>query len=126
MKKMDEIMELLTDEINGFQRSIEKLEGLSNKLKEVKVKPDTSKVEYYLKEHLKDQERIQSLNQRNIKEINQKLRLAKLVPKWLLLLFLSAITILGMIIGYLSFQLVQNKNGMGTLEKDKVEINSQK
>lgn len=53
MKKMDDIMELLTDEINGFQKSIEKLENLSKNLDEVKVKADTSNVEYHLKEHLR-------------------------------------------------------------------------
>ncbi|WP_350290513.1 DUF6730 family protein [uncultured Croceitalea sp.] len=126
MKKMDEIMELLTEEINGFKKSIEKLEGLSNNLNEVKVKADTSKVEYYIKEHLRGQERIQSLNQRSIKEINQKLKRAKIIPKWLLVLFLSAIIMLSMVITYLSFKVVQNEKVMKTTQIEKAVIENQK
>lgn len=120
-------MELLTEEINGFQKSIEKLEGLSNNLNKVKIKADTSNIEYHLKEHLRDQERMQSQNQRSMKEINKKLKRAKLVPKWLLVLFLSAIIILGMTIAYLSFKVVQlNEKETKLTGKEKVELQKQK
>lgn len=115
MKKIDEIMELLTEEINDFHKSIEKLEGLSKNLNEIKVKADTSTMEYHLKEHLRAQERVESQNQRTLKELNQKLKGVKLIPKWLLGLFLSVIIMLTIVIGYLSFQVVQ-------LDKDKVAI----
>lgn len=127
MKKMDEIMELLTEEINGFHKSIKKLEGLSKNLNEVKVKADTSTMEYHLKEHLRTQERIRSQNQRTLKELNQKLKRAKLVPKWLLVLFLSVLMMLTIVIGYLSFQVVQlNKEKEVILEKEKVALQIQK
>jgi cell division protein FtsL len=122
MKKIDEIMELLTDEINGFQKSIEKLEDLSKSLNEVKVKADTSKMEYHLKEHLRKQERVESQNQQALKELNQKLKGVKLIPKWLLVLFLSALIILSIAIGYLSFQVVQlNRDKMVIHGKEEVE-----
>ena len=70
MKKLDDIMELLTDEINGFQNSIKKLESLSKGLNEVKV--DTSKLEYHLKEQLRHQERIQSQNTRTLNDIKDE------------------------------------------------------
>ena len=119
MKKLDDIMELLTDEINGFQNSIKKLEGLSKGLNEVKV--DTSKLEYHLKEHLRHQERIQSNNNRTFNDINKKLKRAKLIPKWLLVLFLSLLIILNMVMGYLSFQVVQlNKKEKAIAIKEKM------
>lgn len=124
MKKLDDIMELLTDEINGFQNSIKKLERLSKGLSEVKV--DTSKLEYLLKEHLRNQESIQSQNTRALNGINRKLKLAKLIPKWLLVLFLSLLIILSMVIGYLSFQVVQlNKKEEAVIMKEKVELQNQ-
>lgn len=127
MKKMDEIMELLTEEINGFQKSIEKLEDLSKNLNEVKVKADTSNMEYHLKEHLRNQERIQSRNQQRLTEINKKLKQAKLIPKWLLAFFLSVLMMLIIVIGYLSFQVVQlNKKEVTIAEKEKVELQNQK
>ena len=122
MKKIHEIMELLTDEINGFQKSIEKLEDLSKSLNGVKVKADTSNMEYHLKEHLRKQERVESQNQQALKELNQKLKGVKLIPKWLLVLFLSAVIILSVAIGYLSFQVVQlNRNKMVIHGKEEVE-----
>lgn len=127
MKRMDEIMELLTEEINDFHKSIEKLEGLSKNLNEIKVKADTSNMEYYLKEHLRKQERIQSQNQRTLKELNQKLKRSKLVPKWLLVLFLSVLMMLTIVIGYLSFQVVQlNKDKAAIHGKEKVEEQTNK
>ena len=124
MKKLDDIMELLTDEINGFQNSIKKLERLSKGLSEVKV--DTSKLEYLLKEHLRNQKSIQSQNTRTLNDINRKLKRAKLIPKWLLVLFLSALIIMSMAIGYLSFQVVQlNKKEKALATKEKVELQNQ-
>jgi len=38
MKKMDEIMELLTEEIEGFNRSIVKLQELTKKWDNLKIK----------------------------------------------------------------------------------------
>ncbi|MEL7271750.1 MAG: DUF6730 family protein [Bacteroidota bacterium] len=124
MKKLDDIMELLTDEINGFHNSIKKLEDLSKGLNEVKV--DTSKLEYDLKEHLRHQERVQSLNKRTLNDIDKKLKRAKLIPKWLLVLFLSVSIILSITIGYLSFQVVQlNKKEKAVSMKEKVELPNQ-
>ena len=124
MKKLDDIMELLTDEINGFQNSIKKLEGLSKGLNEVKV--DTSKLEYLLKEHLRHQERVQSQNKITLNDINKKLKRAKLIPKWLLVLFLSVSIILSMTIGYLGFQVIQlNKKEKAIAMKEKVELQNQ-
>lgn len=124
---MDEIMELLTEEINDFHKSIEKLEGLSKNLNEVRVKADTSNMEYHLKEYVRRQERIQSQNQQTLKELNQKLKRTKLFPKWLLILFLSVLMMLTIVIGYLSFQVVQlNKDKVAILEKEKVELQMNK
>ncbi|UII81263.1 DUF6730 family protein [Flagellimonas sp. CMM7] len=124
MKKMDDIMELLTDEINGFQKSIKKLEGLSKVLNELKV--DTSKLEYHLKEHLRNQESIQSQNTRILNDINRKLKLAKLIPKWQLALLLTFFLVMGLVIGYLSFQVIQlNKKEKAVIMKEKVELQNQ-
>ncbi|WP_431124644.1 DUF6730 family protein, partial [Flagellimonas flava] len=94
MKKMDDIMELFMDEINGFQKSIEKLEVLSKSLNEIKVKADTSNMEWHLKENLKKQEIIHSESQLILREIDKKLKRAKLIPKWLLVFILSALILL--------------------------------
>jgi len=52
-KKLDEVMELLSDELDGFNKSIDKLEKLSQKTENIKIKANTSNIEYLLTEHLR-------------------------------------------------------------------------
>lgn len=126
MKKMDDIMELFMDEINGFQKSIEKLEVLSKSLNEIKVKADTSNMEWHLKENLKKQEIIHSESQLILREIDKKLKRAKLIPKWLLVFILSALILLSTTITYLSFQVVQNQKELKTYHTEKALMGKQK
>ena len=52
-KKLDEVMELLSDELDGFDRSLDKLEKLTKNTEGIKIKPDISEIERLLKQHLK-------------------------------------------------------------------------
>ncbi len=51
-KKLDEVMELLTDELDGFNKSLGKLEKLTQNVDGIKIIPDTSEIERLLREHL--------------------------------------------------------------------------
>ncbi|QLE00927.1 hypothetical protein HX109_04865 [Galbibacter sp. BG1] len=82
MAKLEEIAALLTEEIEGFNTSVTKLEKLSKKLKEVKVKADASKIEYLLETHLKKQERFEAIQEKNTKELLNSLDRSRLFPKW--------------------------------------------
>ena len=44
-KKLDEVMELLTDELDGFNKSIGRLEKLTQNTENIKVIPDTTEME---------------------------------------------------------------------------------
>ena len=44
-KKLDEVMELLSDELDGFNKSIDRLERLTQNTDNIKVIPDTSEIE---------------------------------------------------------------------------------
>lgn len=48
MAKLDEIMEVFIQEIAGFNKSIRKLEELSEKFNNIKVQTDTSSLEFLL------------------------------------------------------------------------------
>ena len=43
-KKLDEVMELLTDELDGFNKSIIRLEKLTQNVENIKVMPDNSEI----------------------------------------------------------------------------------
>ena len=48
-KKLDEVMELLNDELDGFNKALEKLEKLTENVDNIKISPDTSQIEHMLK-----------------------------------------------------------------------------
>lgn len=72
MAKMDEIMEVLTQEIAGFNNSIGKLEELSKKFDNLKIQTDTSSLEFHLKDFLKSQKRTVESYENRMEEVLKK------------------------------------------------------
>lgn len=93
MKKMEAMMELLTEEIEGFNKSISKLEGLSENFKDLKVKADSSSIEYYMKEFLREQKQAMITYKEKVTEINRGIKSARITPNWLAVFFCIAVSI---------------------------------
>ena len=103
-KKLDEVMELLNDELDGFNKALEKLQKLTENVDNIKVVPDTTKIEFLLKEHLKSEHANSTRIQEALKVMTKQLSKARLVPK-LQLWFHYAIWFISLIIiGYLVFK----------------------
>ena len=114
MKKIDEIMELLTEEIHGFNQSILKLEELSRKLQDVKIKADTSVIEQRLKDQIQLQEKNLYKYQAHVREIKESIRRRQLFPKWLIILVLAVFGVSTITLGYFAFT-------FGEFQKNKQE-----
>ena len=122
MKKMDEIMELLADEIDGFNRSIKKLEGLSKKWDGLQVKADSSNIEYHIKEHLRATERSMERYNGQIGEIREEIKKAQFTPKWLMPMILTASTTALICLLYFGYHFVQLEDKrLEAFEKGKKE-----
>ncbi len=103
MAKMDEIMEVLTQEISGFNNSIGKLEELSEKFNDLKIQTDTSSLEFLLKGFLRTQKESIATYERKMEEVLRKIGKSRWTPKWevaLLYIFLSINTIAFGYFGY--------------------------
>ena len=111
---MDEIMELLSDEIDGFNRSIKKLEVLSKKWNELNIKADTSNIEFHIREHLRKSEDIIDRYNSRVREIQEDIKKAQFTPKWLLPLVLSTSTTAFICLLYFGYQ-------FGQVEDEKTE-----
>lgn len=107
MKKMEAMMELLTDEIEGFNKSIRKLEGLSENFKNLKVKADTSNIKYYVNEFLRKQEQVIEINKEQVTEIKQGIKSARVTPNWLATLFCIAVSIQTLSLSYFAHHFIQ-------------------
>ena len=106
-KKLDEVMELLTDELDGFNKSLDKLEKLTKNADNLKIKPDTSEIEYILKEHLNAEKVKNSKLQETIVVMEKQISKARLVPKTLSWIHYSIWLCSVLIIGYLAFKVSQ-------------------
>ena len=80
-KKLDEVMDLLTDELDGFNKSISRLEQLTQNTDNIKVIPDTSEIERLLREHLNSEKGNTERLQESVQDIRSQISKARLVPK---------------------------------------------
>lgn len=103
-KKLDEVMELLNDELDGFNKSLIRLEGLTQNVDDIKIKPDTAEIQRMLLEHLNMQKDKGKVVQESIHHIENLLLKAKSVPKIQVWLHYSIWFISLVIIGYLAFR----------------------
>lgn len=103
-KKLDDVMELLNDELDGFNKSIVRLEHLTQNVGNIKIKPDTSEFERLLLEHLNSEKTNNLKLQESVHNIEVQISKARLVPKVQLWLRYSIWFISLVIIGYLAFK----------------------
>ncbi|MEL7268268.1 MAG: DUF6730 family protein [Bacteroidota bacterium] len=103
-KKLDEVMELLTDELDGFDKSLARLERLTQNTDNIKVIPDTSKIERLLREHLDSEKANNSRLDESVRGITEQISKARLVPKVQVWLHYSIWITSLIIIGYLAFK----------------------
>lgn len=100
MKKLDEIMELMADEMVDFKVSLLKLEELSKQLGELSIPISTEAIDKNLRRFLETQREANTIKDELLKDINSKLKRASLIPKYILVLFGSCFLILLLLLGH--------------------------
>ena len=103
-KKLDEVMELLTDELDGFNKSLVRLERLTQNTDKLKIKADTTEIERLLREHLNSEKANNSRLDESVRGITEQISKARLVPKAQVWLHYSIWITSLIIIGYLAFK----------------------
>ena len=103
MKKLDEIMELMTDEMADFKTAILKLQLLSKQLGDLSIPISTETIEKNLNTFLEKQESENQLKDDMLKSIDKKLKRARLMPNYILYIFgILGILALGLL-GYFGY-----------------------
>lgn len=103
-KKLDEVMELLTDELDGFNKSLVRLERLTQNTGNLEIKADTTEIERLLREHLNSEKANNSRLDESVRGITEEISKARLVPKVQVWLHYSIWMTSLIIIGYLAFK----------------------
>lgn len=75
-------MEVLTQEISGFNKSIGKLEELSEKFKNLELKADTSRLEFRLDDFIKTQKQTMDSYENRIESVLKEIEKSRWTPKW--------------------------------------------
>lgn len=123
---MDEIMELLTEEIDGFNRSVERLEELSKNIESIKVKADSTKIEYYIEDFLERQKRAMVFYKERAEETKRTIKSATLIPKWLMALCCITLSITFLTLCYFGYHFIQvDKNKKETFMQGREEAISE-
>ena len=103
MKKLDEIMELMADEMKDFKTAVLELQKLSEQLVKLSIPISTEALEKSLNTFLQKQEAGKEITDEILKEIDQKLKRARIIPNYLLILLgISGIIALGSV-GYFGY-----------------------
>ena len=103
MKKLDEIVELMADEMKDFKTAVLELQKLSGQLVKMSIPISTEALEKNLNTFLQKQEAEKEKTDEILKEIDRKLKRARIIPNYLLILFgISGIIALGSV-GYFGY-----------------------
>ena len=100
MKKLDEIMELMADEMADFKKTILQLQLLSRQLTELSIPISTDALEKNLNAFLKKQELESQGRDELLKNIDKKLKNARIIPNYLLVIFGTLVVLAMGLVGY--------------------------
>ena len=103
MKKLDEIMELMADEMADFKASVLQLKEHSKELQDMSIPITTEALEKNLNTFLEKQEIQNKEKDEILKIIEQKLKNARVIPNYMLFIFgILGILLLGLL-GYFGY-----------------------
>ncbi|MCX2838586.1 hypothetical protein OQ279_10510 [Salinimicrobium sp. MT39] len=110
MKKIDEIMELMTDEIQDFQVALLQMKKMTDELNTRSIPISTEVMEKQLKFFFQQQQEKEALMADKLVAIDKKLKKAYILPKSMGILFGSVLVLLISIICYMGLQLESLKD----------------
>ncbi|RKS55703.1 hypothetical protein BC962_0672 [Gillisia mitskevichiae] len=126
MKKLDEIMELMTDEMEDFKTAIISLQLLSTRLHELSIPISTEALDKSLNKFLEQQQKENSLKDQVLREIERKLKHARIIPNYLLILVCSLGILSLSLLGYFGYSLRETQNEKFELYQILMETSNEK
>ena len=104
MAKLDEIAELLTEEINGFEKSIGRLEKVHENLQNLPLRPDTTEINVLLKEYSNVQKKTIEEQQKLMQRILDKVEKSIQLPSWAIKLSWGLLVCVVLVLGFSIYQ----------------------
>ena len=111
MNKLETLTELLVNELTDFESNVHRLENSLEKAENLKVRFDLVPVQNFIKQLDSFQKTENSNRNEYVDRLSQKLKQAKIYPKWAVITFISALIISfgGILYGYVQNQSIAGK-----------------
>ncbi|CAH8286996.1 hypothetical protein EV196_10994 [Mariniflexile fucanivorans] len=91
MTKLEELTALLVNEINDFNKGVEKLEKISEQISATKIKMDVSEYKSIIEEHQLQMNTYKDMLERFESRFNDKINEAKIYPTWAVVVFIIGV-----------------------------------
>ena len=100
MANLDEIAELITEEIKEFENSVSRLEEMQAFLMNYKIKPDTTDIDFILKQYNNDQQRTIEDQHKLMANVVYYIKKSMTFPKWSIKLFVGLLVSIILVLGF--------------------------
>ncbi|MEM1340022.1 MAG: DUF6730 family protein [Bacteroidota bacterium] len=104
MAKLDEIVELLTEELKSFEHSVDRMEKLKEFLMGYKVSADTADIDYLLKGYNDSQKKAVEEQNKLLANVIYHVKKSIVFPKWAIKLFWGFMITVLLVLGYAMLQ----------------------
>ena len=104
MAKLDEIAELLTEELDGFEKNIGRLERVHQQMQNLELRPDTAEIDTLLKEYGNNQKKLVEDQNTMMLRILQKVERSILLPGWAIKLSWGLLVCVLLVLGFSTYQ----------------------
>ncbi|MGM5470956.1 DUF6730 family protein [Flavobacteriaceae bacterium LMO-SS05] len=101
MTKLEELTALLVNEINDFNKGIEKLDKINNQLKDTKIKMDLKEYKSIIETHEQKMDSHRKAIERFESRFENKIKQAKIYPNWAVVVFITCIIVTISVISYM-------------------------
>ena len=91
MTKLEELTALLVNEINDFNKGVEKLEKISEQISATKIKMDVSEYKSIIEEHQKQINIHKNMMEVFENRFDSKIKNTKIYPTWAVVVFIMAL-----------------------------------
>lgn len=127
MKKLDEIMELMADEMKDFKEGLLQLKKMTDELQSRSIPISTEVLEKYLNFFFQKQQEKEAVVAERFNAIEEKLKKAYILPKSLGIIIGGILILLISLIGYLTFELKEPRIEKFEVDqmrnKEQIEVN---
>ena len=107
MAKLDEIAELLTEEIKGFENSVNRMEDLKAFLMTYKVEADTADIDFILKRYNDHQKKAVEDQHKLMANVVYYIKKSMTFPKWAFKLVWGLLVCIILVLGFSVYKVSQ-------------------